>query len=132
MYYYNEGELANRDSLIDGRANDKNIIDYLGFSFDGRNISLRDKTLSKYYYRMYKKADTVVKLRGVSPKGNIISNKNLYKTYSLKGAKGGQISKGNFLSYVKSCKKVFGANEKVGKVLNTHYGKIRKRLKGIK
>lgn len=132
LYYYNDGKLLNKDSLIDGRANDKNIIDYLGFSFDGRNISLRDKTLSKYYYRMYKKADTVVKLRGVSPKGNIISNKNLYKTYSLKGAKGGQISKGNFLSYVKRCKKVFGANEKVGKVLNTHYGKIRKRLKGIK
>lgn len=132
LYYYNEGNLENRDFLIDGRANDKNIIDYLGFSFDGKNIYLRDKTISKYYYRMYKKADTVVKCKGISPKGNIISNKNLYKTYSLKGANSSEISKGNFLSYVKRCKRVFGANEKVVKVLNTHYGKIKKRLKRIK
>ena len=132
LYYYNEGNLENRDFLIDGRANDKNIIDYLGFSFDGKNIYLRDKTISKYYYRMYKKADTVVKCKGISPKGNIISNKNLYKTYSLKGANSSEISKGNFLSYVKRCKRVFGANEKVIKVLNTHYGKIKKRLKRIK
>ena len=53
-------------------------------------------------------------------------------TYSLKGANSSEISKGNFLSYVKRCKKVFGANEKVVKVLNTHYGKIKKRLKRIK
>ena len=132
LYYYNDGKLLNKDSLIDGRANDKNIIDYLGFSFDGKNIYLRDKTISKYYYRMYKKAVTVVKCKGISPKGNIISNKNLYNTYSLKGANSSEISKGNFLSYVKRCKKVFGANEKVVKVLNTHYGKIKKRLKRIK
>ena len=132
LYYYNDGKLLNKDSLIDGRVNDKNIIDYLGFSFDGKNIYLRDKTISKYYYRMYKKADTVVKCKGISPKGNIISNKNLYNTYSLKGANSSEISKGNFLSYVKRCKKVFGANEKVVKVLNTHYGKIKKRLKRIK
>ena len=132
LYYYNDGKLLNKDSLIGGRANDKNIIDYLGFSFDGKNIYLRDKTISKYYYRMYKKADTVVKCKGISPKGNIISNKNLYNTYSLKGANSSEISKGNFLSYVKRCKKVFGANEKVVKVLNTHYGKIKKRLKRIK
>ena len=132
LYYYNDGKLLNKDSLIDGRANDKNIIDYLGFSFDGKNIYLRDKTISKYYYIMYKKADTVVKCKGISPKGNIISNKNLYNTYSLKGANSSEISKGNFLSYVKRCKKVFGANEKVVKVLNTHYGKIKKRLKRIK
>ena len=126
LYYYNEGNLENRDFLIDGRANDKNIIDYLGFSFDGKNIYLRDKTISKYYYRMYKKADTVVKCKGISPKGNIISNKNLYKTYSLKGANSSEISKGNFLSYVKRCKRVFGANEKVVKVLNIIMEKLRK------
>ena len=28
LYYYNDGKLLNKDSLIDGRANDKNIIDY--------------------------------------------------------------------------------------------------------
>ena len=132
LYYYDSGKLVNKDSLIDGRANDKDVIDYLGFSFDGRNVFLRDKTVSKYYYRMYKKADTIVKRKGISPKGNIISNKKLYKTYSLKGANGNGVSEGNFLSYVKRCKKVFGANEKVCRVLNVHYGKIKKRLKTTK
>ena len=78
LYYYNDGKLLNKDSLIDGRANDKNIIDYLGFSFDGKNIYLRDKTISKYYYRMYKKADTVVKCKGISPKGIEICKCRIY------------------------------------------------------
>lgn len=132
LYFYNEGELHNKDYLIDGRANDKNIIDYLGFSFDGKIIVLRDKTVGKYYYRMYKKADNIVRNKGISPKGNIISNKNLYKIYSLKGAKISKTSNGNFLSYVKKCKSIFGNDEKVCRVLNTHYGKIKKRLNKTK
>lgn len=90
------------------------------------------RTFLIIFKNIYSNSDTVVKCKGISPKGNIISNKNLYETYSLKGANSSEISKGNFLSYVKRCKRVFGANEKVVKVLNTHYGKIKKRLKKIK
>lgn len=127
MYTFCAGELRNRDSVL-GKSDDKNIIDYLGFSFDGKNISIRDKTISKYFYRAYSKADTIVKREGYTPSGKKISKKNLYNTYTLKGASGNQNNCGNFLSYVQRCKKIFGEKTNVGKTINTHYGKIKKRL----
>ncbi|MBQ1613466.1 MAG: hypothetical protein II089_02315 [Selenomonas sp.] len=32
---------------------------YLGFSFDGTKVKIRDKTMTKYYYRMHRKVNTV-------------------------------------------------------------------------
>ena len=37
----------------------KKSINFLGFTFDGSKITLRSKTISKYYYRMYRKAHAV-------------------------------------------------------------------------
>lgn len=141
LYSYCQGRLNNRDSLFENRENDKDIIDYLGFSFDGKNISIRDKTVSKYYYRTYKKADTIAKCGGINKNGKKISCKNLYRIYTLKGVqiKKEPTYKGNFLSYVKRCKKIFNENESkknksienksIDRIINTHYGKIKKRLK---
>ncbi len=128
IYTYSNGKLLNQDSLIPGNKDSKNIIDYLGFSFDGKLISVRDKTTSKYYYRAYKKADSIAKRNGESRKGNKISCKNLYKTYSVRGSKVTKDNKGNFISYIKRCTKVFGNNERVHIVLNTHLGKLKKRI----
>ena len=36
-------------------------MEYLGFAFDGIDITIRDKTTSKYYYRMYRKVDDIKK-----------------------------------------------------------------------
>lgn len=130
IYSYKGGTLKNRDSLLGERIDDKNIIDYLGFSFDGLKISIRDKTISKYFYRAYKKADTIVKNGGYTHKGTKISCKNLYRVYTLKGSNPNKNQgNGNFLSYVKRCRQVFGKNENVDKVINTYYGKIKRRLK---
>ena len=117
--------------MFENRENDKDIIDYLGFSFDGKNISIRDKTVSKYYYRTYKKADTIAKCGGINKNGKKISCKNLYRIYTLKGVqiKKEPTYKGNFLSYVKRCKKIFSENKSIDRIINTHYGKIKKRLK---
>lgn len=128
IYTYSNGELLNQDSVISENKNSKNIIDYLGFSFDGKHISVRDKTTSKYYYRAYKKADSIAKRNGTSSKGNKISCKNLYKTYTIRGSKVTKNNKGNFISYIKRCKKVFGDNERVHLLLNTHLGKLKKRI----
>lgn len=62
----------------------KKVINFLGFTFDGKKISIRAKTVGKYYYRMYGKARTIKRNKGYSPKGNRISAKNLYATYSKK------------------------------------------------
>ena len=132
IYTYSNGELQNQDSLINGTTNSKNIIDYLGFSFDGKLISVRDKTISKYYYRAYKKADSIAKRNGLSPKGKPISCKNLYKTYSIRGAKVTKDNKGNFISYIKRCSDVFDDSDRVHLLLNTHLGKLKKRANKTK
>lgn len=89
--------------------NGKNEIDYLGFTFDGKEITIRDKTISKYYYRLYRKLKTIVKNEGYTPSGKRISCKNLYEKYTVKGAhlkdSNGHI-KGNFISYVQRAQKV--------------------------
>ena len=126
--------------LPEGKSG-KDIIDFLGFSFDGQRVTLRDKTISKYYNRMYRKANTIVKNHGVSPKGKTISAKNLYQKYSYKGSRSYQIRaakkkgldiskqeiKGNFLDYVLRAKKEFHG-EPVDLATKNHMAKIRKRL----
>ncbi|MGN1433499.1 MAG: hypothetical protein ACI4XI_07335, partial [Ruminococcus sp.] len=59
---------------------------FLGFSFDGSKITIRSKTISKYYYRMYSKAKTITKNKGYTKNGKKISKENLYKRYSIRGA----------------------------------------------
>ncbi|MGL5903044.1 MAG: antiviral reverse transcriptase Drt2 [Cetobacterium sp.] len=103
---------------------DGKILDYLGFSFDGSQVSLREKTLSKYYYRMYRKAKNIVKLRG---NGRKVGCKKLYEVYSIKGAK---LKKGNFITYLVRVNKKFDYSEpKLKKILDTHLKKIKKKIK---
>lgn len=82
----------------------KRYINFLGFTFDGKHVSLRAKTTGKYYYRMYSKAKTIRRNRD---KGRQVGTSNLYALHSCKGARGyfvkGKDGKtkhrsGNFLS----------------------------------
>lgn len=101
-------------------------LDYLGFSFDGSKVSLRDKTISKYYYRMYRKTKNIVNLR---KNGIKVGCTKLYEVYSIKGSK---IGKGNFISYLLRVNKIFENSEpKIKKILNTHMKKIKKRIKDV-
>lgn len=99
-------------------------IDYLGFIFDGKEVELRPKTVSKYYYRMYQKLNYIVKSKGVTKNGKQISCKELYKTYTQKGRSGqydpeqlpkkviqkngkNPYASGNFFSYVYKANAIF-------------------------
>jgi len=105
----------------------KKAVNFLGFTFDGEKVSIRSKTTSKYYYRMYRKGDAISRNGGVSPKGNKISCKNLYMKYSERGA---HSKKGNFLSYVGRSEKVFGTHETIGRDTKRHMQKIRRAISG--
>ena len=52
-YYYREGMVQNLSSAI-GSDNRAQMIDYLGFTFDGTCIRIRERTTGKYYYRLYR------------------------------------------------------------------------------
>ncbi len=116
----------------------KQVVNFLGFTFDGKKVSIRAKTVGKYYYRMYGKAKTIKRNKGYSPKGNRISAENLYALYSKKGAHGYQIKQkdgtrkwhsGNFISYVQRAKRKFGKNELIDRDTHRHMQKIKKALK---
>ena len=132
VYKYKDTTLKSCNALfLKDILNGKNEIDYLGFTFDGKEITIRDKTISKYYYRLYRKLKTIVKNEGYTSSGKRISCKNLYEKYTVKGAhlkdSNGHI-KGNFISYVQRAQKVFGENEPIDRKTRRHMLKIRRIL----
>ena len=47
------------ETFLENADGSKRVINFLGFTFDGTTTTLRAKTVSKYYYRMYRKAHTI-------------------------------------------------------------------------
>lgn len=115
----------------------KRFVSFLGFTFDGRTVSVRTKTIGKYYSRMYKKIKTIKKGKGYTPEGKHISAQNLYGLYSVRGAHGCLIKlkdgktvkySGNFLTYIQRSAKIFGKHESIDRDTRRHMSKIRKAL----
>ncbi len=85
-------------------------LDYLGISFDGSRRSIRSKSVSKYYYRMHKKARTIARQQ----KGR----KNIYAVYSERSK---QISgKKSFIDYAKAAANVVGLDDPAADSLINH------------
>lgn len=105
VYYYEGEKLENiNENFLTNIKNTKNELEYLGFCFTGNKIKIRDKTMSKFYYRMYKKIKTIALAHGKTKTGKNISGKNLYKLYSEFGKND---EKGNFITYNERCEKEF-------------------------
>lgn len=119
IFSYSNEKLINTtgDEEIDGK------LDYLGFVFDGKEVTLRAKTVSKYYYRMHRKLNTIKKCNGITKQGNKVSYHELYRVYSQKGALQKEktsnnyektaiigrkdYSGGNFFSYIQKADSIF-------------------------
>lgn len=105
VYYYEEEKLKNiNKDFLTSMQNTKNELEYLGFCFTGDKIKIRDKTMSKFYYRMYKKIKTIAITHGKTKNGKNISGKKLYELYSEYGK---DDKKGNFITYNEHCEKEF-------------------------
>lgn len=132
LFEFKNNSICSCNELVfESGKNGKNFLNYLGFTFDGNIVTIRDKTISKYYYRMYRKIKNIVKKGGVTKNHNRINYRNLYENYSIKGAlieKG----KGNFITYVKRAEKIFGDNEGISRGTKKHMQKIKKRLDILK
>lgn len=128
FFHFENGVLTNCGKVFHENADDSSrTINFLGFSFDGHTIRIRAKTVSKYYYRMRRKANNIVKMGGYTPGGKRITGEKLYMAYSRKGAKKGQ---GNFLTYVNRAAAVYGPKEAIKQDTRRHMQKISKVLKG--
>lgn len=95
-------------------------INFLGFTFNGDKIFVRSKTITKFYYRMNRKA------KAISKNNAQVGADHLYMRYSERGAKG---KRGNFFTYINNAEKVFGTDQMIRADLKNHMSKIRKALK---
>lgn len=113
----------------------ENHISYLGFYFDGKDLRIREKSLFKYYTRMYEK--TRVSAKYSIKYGRKVFRKRLYKLYSHLGKKPRKNEYGNFLTYTKRADKVFGKDNlyenKINSQTKRHWKKLQNSLnKNIK
>lgn len=107
--------VCTNDSITEFSSKKASSIDYLGFVFDGIHIKIRPKAITKYYYRMRRKAKNIGRNGWKSSKGKHISAKNLYGIY----ASGGEQQ--TFIDYAKRAKKVLKINDKEADALIKHY-----------
>lgn len=98
-------------------------LDYLGFSFDGYCRQLRSRTISKYHYRMRRKAKTTA----LHNRGTI----NLYGTYSERAI---LISgKRSFVDYAKRASAQMGLEDSsVDRIVKQNMEKIAKTINRYK
>lgn len=105
----------------------KNRIDYLGFSFDGLFVTIRDKTVSKYYNKLNRSLKKIVNNKFDTKTKKIIKSIRLYKRYGYQKNK----EKRNFMSYVNRAETIYKHTERVNIVRKRHIQKIRRKLKSI-
>lgn len=110
-------------------------IDYLGFTFDGHYAFLRDKTISKFYYKAYGYVDLQLKIEAKQiKKGKITrrSKKKIFLKYTEDGSSTSvPNSRGNFVTYLKRCNTIMNDDQILfddRKFLVHHRNKIIKRL----
>lgn len=121
-----KNHLKNIGHLFIPKLNEsKHKINFLGFSFDGKQVVIRDKAISKYYYRMRHKAIGIA--RKYNRKNGYKGSDKLYRLYSERGEYG----KGNFLTYVRRVKKNF-PNDPIDTPTKNNMVKIRKTLEHYK
>ena len=145
-------EIINFEKILSENINsvksEKTRINYLGFSFDGDKVSIRDKTISRYYGKMNKAIRSIIKQDGVTHprnpkvKSKIIPLYRLYNQYTYKGTifyrkyhrnyKHVQLieqDKGNFHDYVLRAQKKFKNDESISDITTKSIRHLLKRFK---
>ena len=113
----------NGKKIINLETNKVDEIDYLGFCFDGFRTKFRPKGITKYYYRLHRKAKSIRRCNGVTRLGHIISNSNIYRLYSERGER-------NYISYLKSCYRIMDIYDPEAEAIVKHnMTKIKRLLK---
>ena len=123
--------------IIYNEKKEHGIISFLGFSYDGKRVYIKDSSVRRYYSHAYSKADHVVKqnVQLSQLKKNRRRTTNLYTLYSISGLyRNSSKSKrgSNFPVYSKRAHFIFQKNFKsenqTGLVAQRHMRQLRKRL----
>lgn len=123
-FIFKEGQIKGVEDTYE------NHISYLGFYYDGKCLRVREKSLFKYYTRMYEK--TRVSAKYSVKYGRKALRKRLYKLYSHLGEKPKKNEYGNFLTYTKRADKVFSKGNlyenKINSQTKRHWNKLQNSL----
>lgn len=106
-YIYKDKHIVPLYNEVKGMKKGNNFISYLGFSFDGSYVKFRDKTLTKFYYRLYRKINSMIKREEERIKIGKKKVSKIDKHYILKTLKASEKDSKKFVDYVKRAKKVF-------------------------
>lgn len=110
-YLYENNKIYSLHQQIKGMKFGNDFISYLGFSFDGKYVKFRDKTLTKFFYKLYRKIDYMIRRDKERVKKGIKKRSKIDKHWILKELNVGNKESRKFIDYVNRAKKVF-PNEK--------------------
>lgn len=121
-YFYTNNQITD---LVFNRTQ----LDYLGFSFNGKEVRIREKSLFKYYTRTYRKVR--ICNRKAKEFGRKSYRRELYKNYSHLGKN--KKGHGNyFISYAERAQKIFDTSTNTVNLMETqvknHWKRIKSRL----
>jgi len=124
-YFYTNNQITDLEF-------NKAELDYLGFSFNGLEVRIREKSLFKYYTRTYRKIR--ICNRKSKKFGRKSYRRGLYKNYSHLGKN--RKGHGNFLSYVSRAQQTFDEDSNTINLMKVqvkkHWSNIEKRLENPK
>lgn len=116
---------------IEKIAGESNLINYLGFTFDGNTVRIRDKSLFKYYCRAYRKIKSVKETK--DEKAFNAGKKAIYQSYTHLGVGKNSKEHGNFLTYAYKADRIFSESDllkcEIRNQVKRHWSKIDKMLK---
>lgn len=117
--------------VIQKLTGESNLINYLGFTFDGNTVRIRDKSLFKYYCRAYRKIKKVKETK--DEKSYNAGRKAVYQSYTHLGVGRNPREHGNFLTYAYKADRIFREsnllNCEIRNQVKRHWSKIDRKLK---
>ena len=106
-YMYENGKIKSLHKDVDGMKNGGTAIDYLGFSYDGKNVKFRDKTLTKFFYKLYRKIDGMKRREQDRLFKGKKKHTKIDKHQILKILNGNNKEERKFIDYANRAKRVF-------------------------
>lgn len=128
LYLYNEAKVTSLHNEISGLKKSTNSIDFLGFSFDGKKIRFRDKTLTKFHYKLYRKIDSMKKREDIRISKNKKRKTKIDKKQIIKELTGNNGESRKFIDYANHAQRVYSGESEIANFRKKAINKIFKRF----
>jgi len=118
-------EFIYKNSVIYDINYNKSSLKYLGFEFDGKNIKIRERTMTSFFLKAYRSIKFINSMSRKYKRNAY--RKKFFVSFTHLGKQKSKNNKGNFLTYVDRCAQVM-SESKIKKQVSCHWKKFSKRL----